>query len=140
MNQEIIDYISSNNIGVIAVEMLDGSPHGATVHFAHANDPLSFIIMTERSYRKSEAILKNGTTRASFVIGVNENEMRTMQMDGNIKLTDDQTLLDTYFKKFPKKQSSYEPPDDIFLIFTPKWWRFTDFTKPGGKSIISSTD
>ncbi|MES2930679.1 MAG: hypothetical protein V4665_02765 [Patescibacteria group bacterium] len=40
MNKEIIDFINRERIGVLAIEMPDGSPHAATLHFAvHENPP-----------------------------------------------------------------------------------------------------
>ena len=72
MEQEILEYISSQRVGVIAVEMLDGSPHAATVHFAHTENPLTFIFLTSPTYRKIEPLLKKDSTRASFVLGLEE--------------------------------------------------------------------
>ena len=43
MPEEINQYLKDNNIGVLAVEMPDGSHHGATVHFAHSTTPFFFI-------------------------------------------------------------------------------------------------
>jgi len=39
IDKKILDYLKDQRVGVLAVEMLDGSPHGATVHFAHTEDP-----------------------------------------------------------------------------------------------------
>ncbi len=140
MNPEILDYIKEQRIGVLAVEMLDGSPHGATLHFAINENPFTFIFLTSRNYRKSESLLKNGKTRASFVVGVDEESMKTFQSDGQISITDDQEIKDAYFGKFPKKREKYNSSEDLFLVFTSTWWRFTDWTKPKGKTIILSTD
>jgi hypothetical protein len=43
MNKEILDYIKSQRVCVLAVEMMDSSPHAATVHFAHMDNPLMFF-------------------------------------------------------------------------------------------------
>jgi len=110
MTPEILDYIESQRVGVLAVEMLDGSPHGATVHFAHTNDPLVFFFETYKEYRKAEPILKNKKTRATFVIGSDESNMKTFQLDGEI----------------------------IFFKLTPTWWRFTDWTRSEGKYVLAS--
>ena len=32
---EIAEYLKEERIGVLAVEMLDGSPHAATVHYSY---------------------------------------------------------------------------------------------------------
>ena len=40
MTPEIINFINSQKVCVLAVEMPDGSPHAATVHFALAEGPV----------------------------------------------------------------------------------------------------
>lgn len=141
MNTEpqIINYLEKQRVGVLAVEMPDGSPHAATVHFANFyKGRLEFIFLTEKTYRKVEPLLKKESTRASFVIGTNENDMKTFQMDGIIKIADEQNTKDIYFAKFPDKKEKFSGPNDIFLVFTPTWWRFTDWTTPEGKKIWTS--
>ncbi len=135
MQQEILDYIRSQRVGVLAVKMMDGSPHGATVHFAHMENPLTFIFLTSPSYKKVEP-LRKGDSPASFVIGVSEDNMKTLQMDGVARLLDTEELRTAYFKKFPEKLDKH--PDDVFFVFTPFWWRFTDWTTPQGKMIVAS--
>jgi general stress protein 26 len=140
MTKEIIDYINSQRIGVVAVEMLDGAPHAATVHFAFGGNPESIYIMTSRDYKKCQPIIKNGKTRASFVIGTDEAEMKTMQMDGEIEFAVLEEDKEVYFEHFPDRKDKYEEPDDVILKFTPTWWRYTDFKAANGKKFISSED
>lgn len=139
----MVDYLKTQRVGVLAVEMLDGSPHGATVHFAHNEEPLIFYFETYREYRKAEPILKNKSTRASLVIGTNEAEMKTLQLDGKIEAlsSDERAEFDrVYLGKFPEKQAKASDPINIFFKFTPTWWRFTDWDTPQGKMIWTSTD
>ncbi len=144
MNQEILDFIKSQRIGVLAVEMLDGAPHAATVHFAHRDSPFQFFFETCREYRKCEPLFGRDRSRASLVIGCDESNMRTLQLDGEVSLVtsqDDKEIFDQiYFGKFPKKKEKAEDPKYVFFSFTPSWWRFTDWTKPEGKIIITSQD
>ena len=134
----MVDFIQSNRVGVLAVQLVDGSPHAATVHFAHQEDPLSLIILTERSYKKCEALLKGDKVKSSFVIGTDEEKMKTLQLDGEIKIIEDDQVAKKYFDKFNSKGDNFEPPEDVFLLFTPTWWRFTDWTKPEGKTSLDS--
>lgn len=142
MEKKIIDYLNSQRICVLAVEMLDGSPHASTVHFAYDLGSLTFFFLTDREYRKSEALISQGTTRASLVIGFNESIMKTFQVDGSVKLInedlDKEKFSNFYFTKFPDKKKWANDPDAIFLSFTPTWWRYTDYKGPNGKEIISS--
>ncbi len=144
-SQNIIEYIQSQRVGVLAVEMLDGSPHAATVHFAY--DPITekFFFETYRDYRKAEPLFGNKFTRASFVIGQNEDNPRTLQLDGVVELIVEEEEKNNfekiYFGKFPDKREKYAS-DSKFVIFSfsSNWWRFTDWTGPNGKEIILSTD
>lgn len=143
MNQRVIDYIKDKRIGVLAVEMLDGSPHGATVHFAFTQEPFVFYFETNKDYRKSEPLLKKGMTRASFVVGSDESNMATLQLDGVITLLKDEEreIYDTvYMEKFPEKKEKSQDPKFVRFTFVPKWWRLTDWTNPGGKLVITSDD
>lgn len=138
MNSEVLEYVKGQRVCVLAVEMLDGQPHASALHFANSNDPLVFIFETDRTYRKSEFLLGRGVTRASVVVGSSETDMKTLQLDGEVKLLTDSTLKELYLEKFPKKRKSPQEDNVIFFTFTPTWWRFTDWTKPEGKTIFTS--
>jgi len=143
MNQEILDFIKMGRVGVLAVEMPDGSPHAATVHYANTENPLVFYFETDRGYRKAEPLLAKETTRASLVIGFDEKEMKTLQIDGTARLLQDEEkgiFQETYLGKFPEKVAMSAKHDLVFFTLTPTWWRFTDWTKPKGKAILTSTD
>lgn len=133
--EEAISCLDQQTTGVLAVKMLDGSPHGATVHFAYQSDTFKFIFLTTPTYRKLEP-LRVGDTPATFVVGTTEEFNKTLQLDGIAKLEDTQELRDIYFTKFPKKLDKH--PDDVLFTFTPTWWRFTDWTVPEGKTIWNS--
>jgi general stress protein 26 len=142
MKPEILTYIQSQKVGVLAVEMLDGSPHAAAIHFAHTENPLVFYFETSKLTRKAEPVIGREISRASFVIGSDPSNMQTFQVDGEVRLVaeeEKENFMDVYFGKFPnKKEKSLSNPNAIFLIFTPKWWRFTEWKKPEGKVAISS--
>ena len=143
MDAEILDYINSQRIGVLAVEMLDGSPHAATVHFANINKPLMFFFETDRDYRKSQPLFGRVDSRASLVIGFDESNAKTLQLDGSVRLinnSEKDLFQKTYLTKFPEKQKKAAESNAVFFVFIPKWWRFTDWTKPEGKIILTSED
>lgn len=144
MNEEIINYLSTQRVGVLAVEMPDGSPHAATVHFAYDTDSGIFLFETYRSYRKAEPLFKKEITRASFVVGSDESNMKTLQMDGDaqiIKNDAEKELFEkVYFGTFSEKREKAKKLGAEFVSFTfkPSWWRFTDWTQPLGKIILTS--
>ena len=86
MNKEALEFLKKERVGVLSVEMMDGSPHGATVHYAHTEDPLIFYFETYREYRKAEPLFGREKTRASFVVGSDESNMKTLQLDGEVCL------------------------------------------------------
>lgn len=140
MRQEVLEYAKSQRVGILAVEMLDGSPHAATVHFANSEDPFIFYFATSLNSRKVSPLLKKKVTRASFVVGADESNRKTLQIDGELELITSQTeeaFESTYFGKFPEKKQP-NAPTSARLKFTPKWWRFTDWTVQNGPVLLSS--
>lgn len=140
MQPEILEYIKTQRICVLAVEMLDGAPHAATVHFSHTDNPLTLYFETSRTTRKCEPLFGREKSRATVVIGSNEALMKTLQMDGTVSLIQSEADRKLYLEKFPEKLQKTSDPTTAFFSFTPSWWRFTDWTAPEGKKILTSTD
>lgn len=143
MPQEILEYLKTQNVGVLAVEMPNGSPHAATLHYANTENPIQFYFGTDKTSRKVESLLVKPSTRASFVVGSNEGDMRTLQLDGVISLVpahDNQNFESVYFGKFPQKLANPQPAEQANLVFRPNWWRFTDWTKSADKMTTTSED
>ena len=143
IQQEILDFITSQRVGVLAIEMPDGSPHAATVHFAHTADPLIFYFETNRDYKKSEALFGKDLSRASFVIGTDEGTMKTFQTDGSaqlVKAADMEQFKSIYLGKFSEKKDKSKDPKFVAFTFTPTWWRYTDFAGPSGKVVLTSEE
>jgi len=143
VKQEVFDYLKTQRVGVLAVEMPDGSPHGATLHFAHTENPLEFFFVTKDGSRKSRALSSKKVSSASFVVGTDEKDMRTLQLDGEVKIVnpeDHKMFEEVYFSKLPDKKGKFELSEVVTFTFIPTWWRFTDWTTPKGKVILSSED
>ncbi len=141
MKPEILEYIQNQRVGVLALEMLDGSPHAAAVHYAHSENPVEFYFGTHLSTRKAEPFKTQQSTRASFVIGTDESSMKTFQLNGIveiIKSEEKQKFLDIYLQRFPDKKERTEDEKFLAIKFTPTWWRYTDMKHPSGTLIISS--
>jgi general stress protein 26 len=141
MEPEILEFLASQRVGVLAVEMLDGSPHGATVHYAHADKPVIFYFETNRSYRKAEPLFGREVTRASFVVGTDAGAKKTLQLDGTVQLLapEQKEMFDAiYYEKFPTKKEKASDPTVVMFKFVPTWWRYTDWTVPDGKKILMS--
>jgi len=139
MKEEMQSFLSDQRIAVLSVEMLDGSPHAAAVHFAHITDPLTFIFLTGKTTRKASPFLEKNSTRASVVIGSNEDEMKTVQLDGTLEAASLDEVSEPYFAKFPEKTAKYNE-SSIFLKFTPTVWRYSDLKREGGAAILKSDE
>ncbi len=137
MEIEVVKFVEDQRVGVLAVAMEDGSVHGATVHFAHVKDPLTFVFLISPKSKKAEPLLL-AESPASFVIGTDEGTMKTMQIDGMAQITESAELRSAYFAKFPDKLEKF--PDGILIALTPSWWRFTDMKHPDGRKVLSSED
>jgi uncharacterized protein YhbP (UPF0306 family) len=133
-----VAYLSSQRVCVFAVQMPNGVPHAATVHFAYDPDAQVFIFVTYEEYRKMEGLRAFPEVPASLVVGSNEGDMKTLQVDGVASITTEQSYIDVYLKAFPEKAGKYEASKLVFFIMRPTWWRFTDWTTPQGKQIESS--
>lgn len=142
MRKEVLDFLATQRIGVLAVEMMDGSPHGATIHAANNADGSAFYFETSRSYRKAEALYGRPASRASLVLGFNEADMKTLQIDGQVRLLETELekkqFEEFYFAKFPNMKTKFSNPEFVPFLFVPTWWRYTDWTAPGGKIVYNS--
>jgi hypothetical protein len=138
MNTEIIEFLQHEKIGVIALEMLDGSPHGATVKFAFSPDPLVFIFETNRNYKKCEALFGRPESRASLVVGTNLGDMKTLQLDGIAKLVTDQVIKEMYLSRFPENRKWTDDSDTVYFSFIPSTWKFSEYKFSGGKKVVTS--
>ncbi len=141
MEKHILEYLTGQRIGVLAVSMLDTSLHGATVHFAYNEASGNFLFRTHRSYRKCEPLFGRPLSQASFVIGVSEEDMKSFQADGEVRLLNpvEREQFDAvYLGKFPEKNSGAPDPEAVAFTFIPKWWRFTDWTTSEGKKTWTS--
>lgn len=143
MSPEIIDYVTKNRIGVLCVLLQDGSPHAATVHYSHQTDPLTLYVTTSRQSKKCEAITGGQGTKASFVIGFNEDEMRTIQFDGEVACIRESAELQAaqsiHYQKHPHAAKYKDDPDTVLLWFTPTWWRYSDYGNKPPRIIHGDT-
>ncbi len=132
MTQEIQNFLITNRIGVLSVTLQDGSPHAATVHYSHNDNPLEIYVSTSTKSKKCEPLLNGQTVKASFVVGFREEEMLTLQMDGDIsRVTEQEELAEIHtlhYKKHPHAEKYKDDPETAFLKFVPTWWRFSDYS------------
>lgn len=132
MNEEIFKFIKENNIGVLSVLRPGGSIHAASLHYSGGESAdLEFYFATSKKSRKAEGLLGGGNIKASMVIGFREEEMVTVQMDGEVHAatTDEEKnkVIDVHYAKHPNARIYKDDEDTLFIIFKPTWWRYSAF-------------
>lgn len=141
MNQDILHYIRSQLVARMLLRCILQHRPRVCVLAVEMPDAKQFYFLTSPEYRKTEALLARPVSRASVVIGVDEANMKTLQMDGEVRIVPeaDRASFDAvYFGRFPEKLGKFA--NDLAFTFTPTWWRYTDWTTAEGKKVISSTD
>lgn len=130
MDQRISAFLEAHRVSVLGVLQSDGTIHSASLHYAHSEDPLSFYFITGKDSRKCQSLLDGSVQNASLVIGFNEEEFVTFQMEGKVKALEKKTELDkawkTYLEKYPSRSGRKDNPEIAVLKFTPGWSRYTD--------------
>lgn len=141
MDQRISAFLEAHRVSVMGVLQSDGTIHSASLHYAHSEKPLGFYFITGRDSRKCRSLLDGAVQNASLVIGFNEEEFVTFQMEGKVKIVEDETELDnawkTYLEKYPSRSGRKDNPEIAVLKFAPDWWRYTDM-KTDPTTIINS--
>ena len=109
---------------MLAVCLLDGNCHGATMHFSHQVDPVTIYIQTESTSIKCKKL----PTKASVVVGFSEDTMQTLQMDGEVQLASNlEDIYKIHYAKNPTAEQYKNDPTTVFLVFVPTWWRYSDY-------------
>lgn len=131
MNEDIFKFIDGNNIAVLSVMRSDGSIHGASLHYSNNKEPLEFYFATGKGSRKADSLLNGEVAKASVVIGFKEDEMVTLQMDGDVVAVTDEVEItrvkEIHFIKHPSAKRFENDPDGIYLKFIPNWWRYSAY-------------
>lgn len=129
MDQRIIQFLSNHRISVLSVTLPDGSLHSAACHYSHKDNPLEIIIYTESTTRKCLSLVEGNIAQASLVVGFSEEEWISLQMSGTAKMLKSGIEVDNlkpfYEEKF-KSKINFDP-QDVFIVFTPKWWRYSEY-------------
>ncbi len=141
MDAKILEFLKSHRVCSLTTLLPDGSPHASALHFSHKGEPLELYFSTENTSRKCQGLLKGEVVKGSVVVGLSEEEWITFQIDGEVQAVLDAEELkkvqEIHYAKHPNSAQYKDDPATIFLKFTPKWWRYSDYnTKP--MSVLSS--
>ncbi len=139
MEQKVVDFLTSERMSVMAVDLPSGTPHASAMHFVYHDAVLYFCT---HSHSRKLAGLMSGSEPGSVVVGFSEADWVTVQLDGQIQKIDSPVEKEEakrlILAKYPES-SKYMDESAVFLKFTPTWYRYTDF-KTTPPTIISSGD
>lgn len=130
MDKMVLDFLTKNRVCVLSVLLKNDSPHAAAMHYSHSVSPLEIYIQTKNTSRKMSALLKGGFVKASIVVGFSEQEFKTLQLDGDVRILSKNRLSEVHkihYTKHPDAKQWKDDPATVFLAFKPTWWRYTEY-------------
>lgn len=131
MDKKVLNFLGRERVCVLAVLLKDGSPHSAAMHYSHSVSPFEIYIQTENTSRKCQALLGGKSGKAAFVAGFSEEEFKTLQIDGEVKIVRERKELEKihkiHYAKHPEAKKWKDDPATVFLVFKPTWWRYTEY-------------
>ena len=137
MDVRITNFLNLHRLSVFSVQMADGSIHAATCHFSHVDEPLIIYIVTDPTTRKVSNLLTGQTARAAVTIGFNEEEWIELQMSGDAKMVKEGTEFERGKIAFEEKFGGELKAGKVIVVFTPTWWRYSEFRR-GAPVILES--
>ena len=128
MDQQVRDYIAEQHVAVLSI--LDTTPliYSAALHYSFDESLPVFYFMTERQSEKCKPLLTGEERPAAFVVGFSEEEFKTFQARGTVKLIqgDKPEAWNNYLEKFPDRIKMHASPEYVLLQFIPTFWKYTD--------------
>lgn len=140
MEKEVRDFLNNQRVGCLAVVLEDGMPHTSAVHFSSDVECQRLFFQVGKETKKFDVINERKEAKASFTVGFSEDEWKTLQMDGALRLLrvdEDEEFQNTHYSKNPEAKQ-YRGEDAAYLVFEPIWWKFSDFTVGDPPRIIGS--
>lgn len=131
MDKQVLDFLSLHRVSSLSVMLPSGYPHAAALHYSHSESPLKLFFSTENTSYKCQGLLDGEKVKASVVIGFSEEEWKTIQMDGEVRIISDKSELasvqERHYAKHPNSAKFKDDPATVFLEFVPSWTRYTDY-------------
>ncbi|MEK9200538.1 MAG: hypothetical protein AAB909_01045 [Patescibacteria group bacterium] len=136
IDSQILNYLERNSLCVFTVIQEDGSLHSATCKYA-STQAAEIIIHTKNTTRKVQNLLDGKSANASVVVGVTDQEWISWQATGTarVALKREADMQDLYERRY--SVGFPIDSDSVFIIFSPIWYRYTEF-KSDPKVIIES--
>lgn len=124
--RELIDFVRSTGLGVVASTGPDGSPQAALVGIA-STDTAEIVFDAQATSRKVANIERD--PRVAVVIGGWGDEL-TVQLEGDAEVVTGQDLercQTFYLSQYPDGRQRARRPGIVYIRITPRWVRCSDF-------------
>lgn len=125
LRQSLHTFLESQSFGVVSTIGSTGSPESAFVAYSESDD-FSIVFGTFVDSRKYRNIARD--PRVSFVVSGDD---RTVQIEGTAReLTgeEEERCRHRHVVKNPKAKKYAYDERERFVVITPTWIRFTDYT------------
>jgi pyridoxine/pyridoxamine 5'-phosphate oxidase len=129
---DVLEFLRSKRLGVIATADPSGAPEAALVGFAVATDG-RLIFDTSANSRKAANLA--GRPEVAMVVGWDDDI--TVQIEGVARRAsggDLATAKAAYFAVWPDGRARETWPDIAYIVVTPHWLRYSDFST-GAQSV-----
>ena len=133
IKKEVLEFLKSKVVAVIATVSPDDTPEAATIHYV-VDDDLNFYFMSETNSRKVQNIATNN--KVALVVGTEDIPV-TVQIQGEVSPIDNGEELMQRFHQLAEasNQGNYKPlleglkgrPGGSFYKVKPTWLQWTDF-------------
>ncbi len=122
---ELVEFVRSRGLAVVATQASDGSPEAALVGVA-ATDLGEIVFDTARTSRKCRNIEEH--RRVALVVGWDDEV--TVQCEGDAVLlsgAERERCLTAYLAQFPDGAARAADPEIVHVAVRPLWLRRSDF-------------
>lgn len=131
----LAEFLQNQPVATIAVPINDhGDLHAAALHFWNSEEPLKFYFVTGRNTEKAQLLKTRKQIPCAVVVGTQKGTSFTVQMRGDLS-EGDSNDLESYYQKH-SKFDDINDPKNMCLVFTPKWARFTDYSKDYARFML----
>ncbi len=122
---EVVEFLNTQPLGVLATLNETGAPSAALVGFSQ-NADLELIIGTSDTSRKAKNMVCDG--RVAFTASDTDKKY-TVQFEGvatKLAMDDFDQRAEAHFAKLPYSAPFRHIPGQCYFLLTPTWARFTD--------------
>lgn len=134
--EELVAFVRSRGLGVVATCAADGAPEAALVGIT-ATDRGELVFDTSATSRKYDNLRRS--PRVAVVIGWDDEVTLQCEGDADTPAGDDgDRCRQAYFAQYPDGVERARDPDIVHVRVRPAWLRYCDY-RPGSFTVTEET-